>query len=192
MEVDEIVAKVWGPKEEAVYSTRKSPPGSREKILDVIAKSAYNNNRAFEGCTRCVLLALQTYLHIEDEGTLRASTAMAAGVARMGETCGALLGGIMAIGLVRGRAELEDFDAYVETMKMGVEMFNRFKEKMGSPKCFDIQERFLGRRFNFFNEEDREAWYKGGGIEICPWVCGEAARMAADIILKHQESIMGR
>jgi len=183
MKVDEIVAKVWGPKEEAVYNTRKSSPGSREKLLDVIAKTSYNNNRAYEGCTRCVLWAIQTHLHLEDAGALRASTAMAAGVARMGETCGALLGGIMAIGLVRGNEDLADFDAYVETMSMGVEMFNRFKEMMGSVKCFDIQEKLLGRRFNFFKEDDREAWYTGGGIEVCPWVCGEAARIAADIIL---------
>ena len=160
----EIVAKVWGPKEEAVYNTRKSPPGSREKLLDVIAKTGYNNNRAYEGCTRCVLWAIQTHLHFEDAGALRASTAMAAGVARMGE-------------------DLADFDAYVETMSMGVEMFNRFKEMMGSVKCFDIQEKLLGRRFDFFKEDDREAWYTGGGIEVCPWVCGEAARIAADVIL---------
>jgi C_GCAxxG_C_C family probable redox protein len=101
----------------------------------------------------------------------------------MGETCGALLGGIMTIGLVRGREDLADFDAYVETMKMGAEMFNRFREKIGNVKCFDIQEKLLGRHFNFFEEEDREAWYNKGGIEVCPWVCGEAARIAADIIL---------
>lgn len=187
MRVERIVPKVWGPEEKAVYNTRESAPGCREKLLDIIAKSAYNNDRAYEGCSRCVLWALQTHLHLEDEGALRASTALAAGVARMGETCGALLGAIMAIGLARGSAHLEDFEAYVKTMEAGYEMFNRFKEKMGSTRCFEIQEKLLGRRYDFKKEEDREAWYQEGGLEVCPWVCGEAARIAADIILRIRE-----
>ena len=52
-----------------------------------------------------------------DEGetfraVMKASTALSAGVARKGETCGALLGAMMAMGLVRGTERLDDFDGY--------------------------------------------------------------------------------
>ncbi len=49
MNTDRAVPKIPGPAERAVYTTRESPPGSRAKLLDVIAKAAYDNNRAYEG-----------------------------------------------------------------------------------------------------------------------------------------------
>jgi len=116
-------------------------------------------------------------------GGLKASTALAGGVARMGENCGALTGGIMAIGLVLGREELEDIQAYRDTMEASYEMYNRFKEEIGSTMCLEIQKSLLGRGFDLKREEESEAWYKAGGLEKCPMVCAVAARIAADIIL---------
>jgi len=49
---------------EAIYQVKGVPPGSREKILDIVAKSAYNNDRAYEGCTRSVLAALIEHFHL--------------------------------------------------------------------------------------------------------------------------------
>jgi len=46
------------PKETAAYNSRSEKAGSKAKILDRVAKAAYNNNRAYEGCARCVLHAL--------------------------------------------------------------------------------------------------------------------------------------
>jgi len=96
----EEVAKII---EKANYTNRQIEPGSREKLLDRVAWAAYYNDRVYEGCTRSVFQALQSHLHLEDGAAIKASTALAGGVARMGETCGALTGGIMAIGLVLGR-----------------------------------------------------------------------------------------
>jgi len=47
--------------ERADYNDRSVPPGSREKLLDAVAKSAYNNDRAYEGCCRAVLAAIFTW-----------------------------------------------------------------------------------------------------------------------------------
>jgi len=176
---------------EEIYNVKGVPPGSREKLLDIIAKSAYNNDRAYEGCTRCVLAALIEHLHLSSyEGAkevIKASSALAAGVCRMGETCGALTGGIMAIGLVTGSEKLEEFDAYVKSMGNSYKLYNRFKEKYGTTRCFEIQEKVLGRHYDFKNEEDGAAWYKDGGLDKCPMVCATAARLAAEIILDLQK-----
>ena len=138
---------------------------------------------------RCVFLqALQIHLHLGDGEALRASTALAGGVARMGESCGALTGGIMAIGLVLGRGELEDIRAYRDTMEASYEMFNRFKEEIGGTMCSEIQKKLFGRSFDFKKTEEAEEWYKAGGLERCPMVCAIAARIAADIILTQKES----
>jgi C_GCAxxG_C_C family probable redox protein len=172
---------------EEIYNVKGVSPGAREKLLDIIAKSAYNNDRAYEGCTRCVLAALIEHLHLSSyEGTkevIKASSALAAGVCRMGETCGALTGGIMAIGLITGSEKLEELDAYKKSMENSYKLYNRFKEKYDTTHCFEIQEKVLGRHYDFKNKEDGAAWYKDGGLDKCPMVCATAARLAAEIIL---------
>lgn len=174
-------------KDPSIYYTKEVAPGHKEKIADACARSAYNNNRAYEGCTRCVLAALNEHLKLTTtaaEECIKASTALAGGVARMGETCGALTGGILALGLVYGSADLYKFDKYVETMNKGQKLALRFKEEFGTFNCKQIQEQQLGRKYNFFIEGEREAWYKDGGLDKCPTVCGIVARMAAEIILE--------
>jgi C_GCAxxG_C_C family probable redox protein len=179
MSLEEIAKRI----ELADYGTRQVEPGSRAKLLDRVAWAAYYNDRVYEGCSRSVLYALQGHLHLEGAGALKASTALAGGIARMGETCGALIGGIMAIGLVLGREDLADVQAYRDTMAASYQMYDRFKEEMGSTTCFEIQKKLFGRSFDFKRDEDAEEWYKVGGLEKCPLVCGVAARIAADIII---------
>ena len=179
MSLDEIAKRI----ELAEYNNRRVEPGSREKLLDRIAWAAYYNDRVYEGCTRSVLQAIQSHLHLGDGEAIKASTALAGGVARMGETCGALIGGIMAIGLVLGREELENIQAYRNTMEASYKLYNRFKLETGSTICFGIQKRLLGRSFDFKRDEEAEKWYRAGGLEKCPMVCAIAARITADIIL---------
>jgi C_GCAxxG_C_C family probable redox protein len=183
MSLEEIAERI----ELADYGTRQVEPGSREKLLDRIAWAAYYNDRVYEGCSRSVLYALQSHLHLEGEDALKASTALAGGIARMGENCGALIGGIMAIGLVHGCADLSDIQAYRDTMAAAYRMYDRFKEEMGSTTCSEIQKKLLGRDFDFKKDEDAEEWYKAGGLEKCPLVCGVAARIAAEIIIKNPQ-----
>jgi len=158
-------------------------------VIDRVSKAAYNNNRAYEGCARCVIHALQTHLHIVDDekafkAVLKSSTALSAGVARKGETCGALLGALMAAGLAKGTERLDDFDGYVDTMKAAAEIFEKFKENYGTVKCFEIQEKLFGRSIDFFKTEDAEWWYDNEGLDKCPGVCAVAARIGAEVILK--------
>ena len=92
-----------------------------------------------------MLAALQCHLHLEDDeayrGALKASTALAAGIARKGETCGALIGAIMAVGLLIGTEHLDDFDSYIKTMEAVGKIFDKFKSHFGAVKCFEIQEK---------------------------------------------------
>lgn len=183
------MSRRYYPEEAAKYDTRSEKAGSRGKVLDRVAKAAYDNNRAYEGCARCVLHALETHLNILRDGrgfeeVMRSSTALSAGVARKGETCGALLGALMAIGLETGTMRLDDFDGYVDTMRAASEVFDRFREHYGTVRCFEIQEKLLGRRIDFFEDEDAEWWYEHDGLDVCPGVCAVAARMAASSILK--------
>ncbi|MBD3205063.1 hypothetical protein GF319_01815 [Candidatus Bathyarchaeota archaeon] len=179
------------PKETARYDTRSEEAGSKAKIIDRVAKAAYDNNRAYEGCARCVLHAVQTHMHLVEEQVfshvLRSSTALSAGVARKGETCGALIGALMAVGLETGTERLDDFEGYVNTMKSASNLFDKFREEYGTVKCFEIQERLFGRKIDFFKDEDAEWWYENEGLDKCPGVCAVAAKLAAEELFKLRE-----
>jgi len=116
-----------------------------------------------------------------------AGSSLAGGVARYGETCGALIGAIMAIGMVEGRKKIEDVDAYQSCMKLALKVRAKFLERVGHTLCAEIHKILLGRTYRLYDDEDRERFHEDGGHERtgCPGVCGKAARIAAEIILKN-------
>jgi C_GCAxxG_C_C family probable redox protein len=132
---------------------------------------------------------LQEKLKIGDEASFMAGSALAGGVARTGETCGALTGAIMAIGLVAGRKKLEDHAVYQACMKLGYEAVLKFRESVGHSLCAEIQKLRYGRSFRMYIDEERKMFHEAGGHtrEGCPGVCGKAARIAAEIILRERE-----
>lgn len=136
-----------------------------------------------------MLASLQEKLNIGDEASFMAGTSLAGGVARHGETCGALTGVVMAIGLVGGRKSIEDIDAYQSCMELAYEGREKFLERVGHTLCAEIQKILLGRSYRMYDEEDRQRFHDDGGHERtgCPGVCGKAARIAAEIILRERE-----
>ena len=167
-------------------------PSKRDEIIQRVKAKALANDK-FSGCSQSVLLPLQEELGIGDMESFRAATMLSAGL-RRGESCGALIGGLMALGLVIGRERMEDTDAYQEAMVVQREMSNRFKEEvkkqfgfrqdLKSTLCNEIQERILGRSWDLWTE--REAFLAAGGHSDtgCPKVCSIAAQVAAEKILE--------
>jgi hypothetical protein len=75
---------------------------SGEALFDEIEKAAAKCESEVHGCGRCCLLTLMQYFNMADKSTIdlfqKAVLALSGGIAQERETCGALLGGIMAIG----------------------------------------------------------------------------------------------
>jgi C_GCAxxG_C_C family probable redox protein len=133
-----------------------------------------------------VLAALQAKLGVGDGMVFKAGSALAGGVASQGETCGALTGAIMAIGCVVGRERLEDLAQYRRAKPPAIEMYRRFREEVGHSLCAEIHKLRFGRVFHLYDPEEAKAFHEAGGHNRngCPEVCGIAARIAADIILR--------
>jgi C_GCAxxG_C_C family probable redox protein len=139
-----------------------------------------------------VLASLQEKLGIGNEVSFMAGSSLAGGVARYGETCGALTGALMALGMVAGRKRIEDFDAYQSCMELAYEVREKFLESVGHTLCAEIHKILLGRTYRLYDDEDRERFHEDGGHDRtgCPGVCGKAARIAAEIILREREEIV--
>ena len=119
----------------------------------------------------------------------KAGSALAGGVARKGETCGALTGAIMAISCRVGREKLEDREQYRKAMIVAGRVYDQFREQVGHTLCCEIHKIKYGKVYRLFIPEEGEAFHAmgGHGRKGCPEVCGIAARIAAEVILDIKE-----
>jgi len=115
----------------------------------------------------------------------KAGSALAGGVARMGETCGALTGAIMGVCCLVGREKLEDRQQYGEAMEEARRVCDLFRDRIGHTICAEIHKIRYGKVYRLIDPKEREAFHHEGGHSRtgCPEVCGVAARAAAEVIL---------
>lgn len=164
------------------------------KILKKVRRQAQQYDK-FSGCSQSVLLSLQEVFSIGGLDSFKAATILSGGIARRGETCGAIIGALMALGLVMGRETMEDTPQYRATMNPANDLCQRFQTalqtefhfpgKLKSTLCRDIHKKLYGRAFNLNDKEEYQAFLDAGGHSDngCPKVCGIAAQLAAEMIL---------
>jgi len=128
---------------------------------------------------------LQEKLNVGSKEVFKAASALAAGVAKRGETCGALTGAILATGTLVGRERLEDKEQLQTSMEIGDQVYLLFRERVGHTICSEIHKIRYGRVYRLFIPEEGEAFHNMGGHSRkgCPEVCGIAAKIAAEVIL---------
>ncbi|MFW6125824.1 MAG: C-GCAxxG-C-C family protein, partial [Chloroflexota bacterium] len=98
-------------------------------------------------CAQTSFLALREQFELDDGSILKALTPFP-GIALRGETCGAVVGCLMALGLVYGRDRLDDWDGYIRSLRPGRKFCRSFEKELGSTMCGDILESVFGRRYN--------------------------------------------
>ncbi len=161
----------------------------RKELLDRIEKEADEMEQTKKACARCALYAVAKNLELADEkcieATLKASIPFAGGIAGTRNHCGALTGGIMALGLA-----LVDYDATEANpprrsfvIKKAKEFHRWFEKEIGYKMCYDIRETGMGRVYDTANPEEAKAFIDDGGYVLCGSVVGKAARKAAEMIL---------
>ena len=173
---------------------------STEELITKIGRVALQNDH-YSGCSQAVLGALQSELGIGDAESFRAATTLSGGVARRGETCGALLGALLGLGLVCGRDDMKDTAAYghavdeaqavIEDFKAALQARFAITSPLSTTLCRDIQTQIFGRFFEMANDEDRQAFLDAGGHadNKCPLVCATAAEVAARKILALRQNL---
>ena len=73
----------------------------REKVLQKAYETAFNYERDLGNCPQAILATMHDLFGIGGDDSFKGSTGFAGGGALSGDgTCGALVGGIMALGLV--------------------------------------------------------------------------------------------
>jgi len=164
---------------------------SREELLSRIEREADAYEADFHGCSRCVLRPLQDHLNLGDDESFKASTPLAAGVAMRGETCGALLGGLMAVGMATASEDMSDTDALRNSLAAGFRLAKKVEKAFGTTNCTKIQTDKLGQFYSLADPEQYEAFIEAGGYRECSKVCGKIARMTAEFIMEYRDKMRG-
>lgn len=157
---------------------------------DAILQKAFESARKYEmkctGCAQTTIAGIFDALDIENDDVFRSASGLADGLGLTGDgSCGALVGGAMAISYLFGR-EKKDFPDMFKPMRsymMVKKLHDRFVEQYGSCRCYDIQEHLMGRTFNLYDPSELEKAAEAKMYAHCSKVAGTAARLAAEIIL---------
>ena len=161
---------------------------SKEQLIEQAYCLAFKYEAELGSCPQCVLAALNETLNIVDEITIKSADALAGGSALSTRgTCGALIGGLLALGSLTGRSysDFKSGKTKRRVFRYAKKLYDRFIEEYGSPNCRDVQKKLFGRSFDLLNPDEYEAFEKAGAhVDKCPSVSGNVARWTAEIILE--------
>ncbi|MGE5098153.1 MAG: C-GCAxxG-C-C family protein [Betaproteobacteria bacterium] len=131
-------------------------------------------------CAESVLLAVARAQGIESEWLPKIATGFCGGMSRTCGPCGALTGGVMAIGLVLGRNDPKEpvQDCYAPIQKL----VRDFESEFGARDC----DRLLG--CDLGTAQGQLLFRVNGLRERCVRYTGRAAEMAAQLIHESQEA----
>ncbi|MFA9455108.1 MAG: C-GCAxxG-C-C family protein, partial [Candidatus Aminicenantaceae bacterium] len=89
-------------------------------------------------CSQAVLAAFSEELGLDRNTSLKISQPFGGGMAQRGETCGAVTGAFMVIGLKHGRTQPEDAAARDRTYALMREFIDRFTDAHGTLQCREL------------------------------------------------------
>ncbi|MBN1143742.1 MAG: C_GCAxxG_C_C family protein [Bacteroidales bacterium] len=106
--------------------------------MNSLTDKAVTNFRSGLNCAQAVISAYTDEMKIDAGLALSLSCSFGGGMGRMMETCGAVTGSYMVIGVYNCRKFNEDKDRKEHSYSMVQEFSRQFKEKNGSTDCIDL------------------------------------------------------
>ena len=134
----------------------------------------------FEEGFNCAQAVLSTYgpqFGLDRELALKVAGAFGGGIARMGQTCGAVTGALMTIGLKYGNTKTDDEQAKEKAYSLAKEFADRFQSRNGSIVCREL----LGCDISI-PEERKLVAEKGLFATLCPKFVQDAAEIVEQIL----------
>ena len=127
-------------------------------------------------CSQAVFGAFCERFGMDRQQAFKISSGFGGGM-HLDQTCGAVTGAFMAIGLKFGRTRADDVDAKKKMVEMTDEFAKRFEQRCGSIRCTDL----LG--YNLATDAGREEAQKLKATKaVCPKYVQAAAEILAEML----------
>ena len=124
-------------------------------------------------CSQAVFSSFAKAQGLDFAVAAKLATGLGGGMGRMGHTCGAVTGAILAIGLKHGSVTGGDREAKEKTYQLVREFTTRFKSRNGSTVCRELLGCDISTQEGF-----EDAKRKGLLTTVCP----KAVRTAGEIL----------
>jgi C_GCAxxG_C_C family probable redox protein len=89
-------------------------------------------------CSQAVLASFSGDMGMDEKTAIKIASAFGGGIARNGETCGAVTGALMAIGLKHFNTDLLPDEAKMHVYSLSNRFMQEFKTRNGSVKCKEL------------------------------------------------------
>lgn len=127
-------------------------------------------------CSQAVLVAFANELGISDVQALKLGGCFGGGMC-MGEVCGAVIGGLMALGLKFGQSDIGDLNSRIKTNDVAKTLLHRFKEENGSYICKELL------RYDLSIEKERIKVIEMDLFKtFCPQMVKSATKITYDLL----------
>ncbi len=102
------------------------------------AEAALAATRDEFSCAQAVFATFAREMGFDEHAALRTAGALGGGMARMGETCGAVSGALMVIGLRHGMTRARDTQQKDRAYAAGLEFVTEFQRRFAALRCKDL------------------------------------------------------
>jgi len=151
--------------------------------LRQLARASVQYYKEGYNCAQSLLLAYGLESGADMQLLSAAAESFGVGMARLGETCGAVAGALMVIGLKHGRREVRDAVATETTYQLAQEFSRRFTDLNGSIRCRELLGYEIGTADGMAAAEANVAF------TACPKYVHDAATIIADLIAERGEMV---
>jgi C_GCAxxG_C_C family probable redox protein len=154
----------------------------KQAFREDIMKRTFDTEMKCHGCAQVIV---QSFLDVFEEDNVAvsmASSPFAAGLALTGNNCGALVGGLMVLGLVFGRKDVtEGMEGILAGIRPMRKLVRYFGEKYKDINCRDITQTDLA------DPQKAQEYFDGGGLERCANMMADVAGFVSDILYEEKE-----
>ena len=164
-------------------------PEQKEELVQKAYDAGYKYQLEKRCCSQTSLAGLFEVLGISAPEVFKAATGLAGGGALFGDAgCGAYDGGLMLIGLLKGRPwdnfVVEETNRF-KCFEAGRALHRKFIDEYGTVICRDIQTNVLGRPFFLSDKDDyAKADALGNHLHVSPDVVGKACKWTVEVIFE--------
>ena len=134
-------------------------------------------------CSQAILINFADQFDLNPDLAARLAAPFGGGIARRGETCGAVVGAFMVLGLKWGHKTAEDVGSKEKTYKMVAEFISEFKERNNSIICREL----IG--WDVSSSKGLQSAYEAGVFETrCPKFVGDSDEILRQLMMDEELS----
>lgn len=155
---------------------------NKDQFVGDLKKRTFDTEMKCHGCAQVIVQTFLDVFEADNTPVSMASSPFAAGLALTGNNCGALIGGLMALGLVYGRKDVnEGMPGILAGIRPMRKLVKYFDETYQDLNCRDITGTDLA------NPEKATAYFESGGLEKCATMMADVAGFVGDTIWEDRD-----